>query len=190
MSKKSFIMTALIINLTICLTLCIVVFTDKDKADDKSKATVEKSSDTLLESEENTSLEEQTSEFTTADIETSTKETTSKIVESQVSSETQPTTYKNSTTAQTSSGHNVSEQTTVPVTTVPQDTIQVNGSMAIINSSCNIRLTADVGGNVVGTANAGATYRIDASKCSSNWIAIYINDTTVGYISTTFCTIQ
>ena len=43
MSKKSFILMALVVNLTICLTLCIVLFTDNDKTNTNNKTKAESS---------------------------------------------------------------------------------------------------------------------------------------------------
>ncbi len=184
MSKKNFILTALVINLTICLTLCIVLFTDKNTTKGNNDKTVleNMSSNQTSDNENEFSDDITIHNTTTSDKNTDSGETTSKIVESQVSSETLPSTYNNNTTP----------MTTIPEeTTVPQETaIVINGTTALIKSSCNIRSSADVGGNVIGTANAGNSYTIDKAKCSSDWIAIYINAGTVGYISSSFCTIQ
>src|SRR5574344_1382607 len=46
MNKKSFIITALVMNLTVCLTMCVIVFTSKDS----------KKTDTKVE--ESTSIDE------------------------------------------------------------------------------------------------------------------------------------
>ena len=196
-SRKSFIITALIINLTICLTLCVVLFTDKDRNHRTGEAVgstavnhAETSEDILLDNKEN-EITELSESSDNSEIQSSreqeivssrrAEETTTKIIESQVASDTQPITYKNS------------QATTIPQIplnqTVPDETT-LAGTMVVINSSCNIRSSADVGGNVVGTANAGSHYRIEPSKCNSNWVAIYLDDMTLGYISTTFCSVN
>lgn len=201
MSRKSFIITALIINLTICLTLCVVLFTDKDKTvrnedgsnvvediqeDDTTTLPVptiqENSSDVFME---HNTMDINDNENTTDSQNETVEGETTKIVESQVASETQPITYKNN------------GETTLPVinieqeTTLPQEpTVVVNGTTATIKSSCNIRSSADVGGNVVGTAGAGNTYSIDTTRCTGNWIAIQLENGTVGYVAASYCNIQ
>lgn len=197
-SRKSFIITALIINLTICLTLCIVIFTDRNRNDgikndsDKDRVSqIENSGNIVMEHDETTLSEpvdtiegNSSSEQGAYHDNENGEETTEKIIESQVAPDTQPITYKNV---------DKNGQTTVPTLsgeTTPIETTSFIGTMAVINNSCNIRSSADVGGNVVGTANAGASYRIESSKCNSSWVAIYLDDSTLGYISTSFCSIS
>lgn len=201
MSRKSFILTALIINLTICVTLCIVVFTggngNNDTGnhsdgteviieEDSGKTTADKSEGVTLPEEADTT--EEGSRPQQGDIQgnVTEKETSAKIIESQVATDTQPINYKNR--------ENNEETTSSQETTSGQETSAGNGgytgTTAVINSSCNIRSGADVGGNVIGTAGAGASYRIEPSKCDSNWVAIYLDDSTLGYISTAFCSIN
>lgn len=190
MSRKSFIITALIINLTICLTLCIVLFTDKNRNDNVKETSgtiadnsAENSGDITADNNESETTkhledtknpENEGGEQITTKKSSNDKETTTKVIESQVSADTPPVTYKNT--------ENENQTTSAA--------IPFSGSMAVINSSCNIRSSADVGGNVIGTANAGTSYRIEPAKCSPNWIAIYLDDNTIGYISTTFCTVN
>lgn len=201
MSRKSFIITALIINLTICLTLCIVMFTDRNRNDsteknsDKIKINQEENSgDIIMDNSETetTTLSEKSdnTESSRGSGQEGTQgsmiegETTTKIIESQVGTDTQPITYKR----EDDSGETTSPPS--PGQINPVETTPFTGTMAVINSSCNIRSNADVGGNVIGTANAGTSYRIEPTKCNSNWVAIYLDDSTLGYISTTFCSVS
>lgn len=191
MSRKSFILTALIINLTICVTLCIVVFTggngnngtgnhsgraEVTVEEDSGKTTADKSEGITLPEETDTTEEGSRPQQGDSNGGVTEKETSTKMIESQVETDTQPINYKN------------------PETTSGQETTAGNGAYtgttAVINSSCNIRSSADVGGNVIGTAGAGASYRIEPTKCDSNWIAIYLDDSTLGYISTSFCSVN
>lgn len=200
MSRKNFILTALIINFTICVTLCIVLFTGKDN--NSSGSDKELKND--IQSEQSASDSpgkdmETTPELITdgADTESQSEEQTlekeedSKIVESQVQTDTQPSTYqKNEEQPTTQSG---SEMTTVSTETTTQETAAIdmaNVSTATVKSSCNVRSSADTGGNVVGMASAGTVYRIEPSACNSNWVAIYLDDTTLGYVAASFCTLN
>lgn len=216
MSRKNFIITALLINLTICITLCIVVFTDKESngaIEQTKENVVEEENSKVLEndmkddevndSEENSSDEEAYEEEDTStskevgviiDNETSTlkrEEETSKIVESQVQSDTPPVTYidYNGITLNNQEGTTIDNQ---EETTTPQETsIVVNGTMATITQSCNIRSQADMNSSSrIGTAILGATYRIEPALCSGNWTAIYLEDNTIGYVSASFCSIS
>lgn len=195
MSRKSFILTALIINLTICVTLCIVVFTGgngnngtgnhSDGAgvtveEDSGKTTADKSEGITLPEETDTTEEDSRPQQGEIHGGVTEKETSTKMTESQVATDTQPINYKN--------GENNGETTSGQET--PAGNGVYTGTTAVINSSCNIRSSADVGGNVIGTAGAGASYRIEPSKCDSNWVAIYLDDSTLGYISTSFCSVN
>ncbi|MDE7431307.1 MAG: SH3 domain-containing protein, partial [Lachnospiraceae bacterium] len=179
-----------------CLTLCIVLFTDKNRngnvketsgtiADNSAENSGDITADNN-ESETTKHLEDTGNSGSKSDRDQVTtkessnyKETTTKIIESQVSADTPPVTYKNT--------ENENQTTSAETTSVG---IPFSGTTAVINSSCNIRSSADVRGNVIGTANAGTSYRIDPAKCNSDWIAIYLDDTTIGYISTIFCSVN
>ena len=192
MSKKSFILMALVVNLTICLTLCIVLFTDNDKTNTNNKTKAESSMSQEIKKDETPIDNETTSDYNmdSENImeETSvTKETSTKVIESQVSTETQPYIYNKPSGAATSGESSSNQETTTPQQAAGNT---VNGTIAVISSSCNVRLSADVGANVVGTAKAGTTYTIAPDKCNSNWIAIYLDANTIGYISSSYCTIQ
>ena len=192
MSKKSFILMALVVNLTICLTLCIVLLTDNDKTNTNNKTKAESSMSQGIKKDETPIDNETTSDYNmdSENImeETSvTKETSTKVIESQVSTETQPYIYKKPSGAATTGKSSSNQETTTPQQAAGNT---VNGTIAVISSSCNVRLSADVGANVVGTAKAGATYTIAPNKCNSNWIAIYLDANTIGYISSSYCTIQ
>lgn len=191
MSRKSFILTALIINLTICVTLCIVVFTGRngnngtgdhsDRAEviveeDSGNNTADKSEGITLPEKTDTTEEGSRLQQGDSNSGVTEKETSAKMIESQVETDTPPINYKNG------------ETTTGQETTAGN--IAYTGTTAVINSSCNIRSSTDVGGNVIGTAGAGSSYRIEPSKCDSNWVAIYLDDSTLGYISTAFCSIN
>lgn len=193
MSKKSFIITALVINLTICLTMCVVLFTDKDRTDksnsENSTITDTKDNETTkpiptIQDSENSNTDHNTDNRSqemsgddTTDNETLKGETT-KITESQVSSDTQPITYKNNETTTTGTSENETTGSSI------------RGTTATINSSCNIRSSADVTGNVIGTANAGTTYKIDNAKCNNSWAAIILESGQIGYVAMSYCYIQ
>ena len=192
MSKKSFILMALVVNLTICLTLCIVLLTDNDKTNTNNKTKAESSMSQEIKKDETPIDNETTSDYNmdSENImeETSvTKETSTKVIESQVSTETQPYIYNKPSGAATTGKSSSNQETTTPQQAAGNT---VNGTIAVISSSCNVRLSGDVGANVVGTAKAGATYTIAPDKCNSNWIAIYLDANTIGYISSSYCTIQ
>lgn len=192
MSKKSFILMALVVNLTICLTLCIVLLTDNDKTNTNNKTKAESSMSQEIKKDETPIDNETTSDYN-MDVEniteetSVTKETSTKVIESQVSTETQPYIYNKPSGAATTGESSSNQETTTPQQAAGNT---VNGTMAVISSSCNVRLSADVSANVVGTAKAGATYTIAPDKCNSNWIAIYLDANTIGYISSSYCTIQ
>lgn len=198
MSRKSFILTALVINLTICLTMCVVLFTDKDNTD-KRNSEVKVITDThnkettnpipIIQDNENSNIdnsnidnsyEENFGDDRTTTYNQTSKGETEKVVESQVSSETQPKTYKKNETTNTNINTTENETTSV----------NIKGTTATINSSCYIRSNADVSGNMLGTANAGTTYNIDATKCTDSWIAIIMDSGQVGYVAASYCTIQ
>ena len=192
MSKKSFILMALVVNLTICLTLCIVLFTDNDKTNTNNKTKAESSMSQEIKKDETPIDNETTSDYTidaenTMEETSVTVETSTKVIESQVSTETQPHKYNKPSGAATTGESSSNQETTTPQQAAGNT---VNGTIAVISSSCNVRLSADVGANVVGTAKAGATYTIAPDKCNSNWIAIYLDANTIGYISSSYCTIQ
>ncbi|MBQ3584212.1 MAG: hypothetical protein IJA27_05825 [Lachnospiraceae bacterium] len=205
MSRKSFIITALLINLTICLTLCVVQFTDKDKSEKadtqttlsemKGQVTDEPQSDYLNSDEESSdenginkdsTLEETTSSHQTTETmkNTATNDTTTVAQTTQQATTEAPKEEQSTTKLDLSQVFNPTGETTA----FANET--VSGTTAVIISSCNIRSSADVAGNIIGTANIGSTYQIDASKCSSNWVAIYLDDATIGYISTSYCSVQ
>lgn len=208
MSRKNFIITALLINLTICITLCIVVFTDKDNVENKGEIVVEKDSSTILADEnkedsnnsdkdityniENTTEEnsQETSSKTPGIIidntsEESTDDETTKIVESQVHQDTPPATYIDIIGITLNNG----EETTDQQTTEPQEPVVIDGTIAVMTRGCNIRSSTDVNSdNKIGTAKAGDSYKIAKDKCASNWTAIYLDDNTIGYVSSSFCT--
>ena len=179
MSRKNFIITALLINLTICVTLCIVVFTDKDNT-----GSVEPTKENIVEEENSKVLENEPS--------TSKKEEeTDNIGESQTQSDTPPVTYidYNGITLnnqEDTTTEDNQEETTTPVET----TVFVNGTMATIIQSCNIRSQADLSSGRIGTAILGSSYRIEPTLCFGNWTAIYLEDNTIGYVSTSFCSIS
>lgn len=193
MSKKSFIITALVINLTICLTMCVVLFTDKDRADrsnsENNTITDTKDNETtkpipIIQDSENSNTNHNTvndsqemSGHDTTYNETLKGETT-KVMESQVSSDTQPITYNNNETTTTGTSENETTGSSI------------KGTTATINSSCNIRSSADVTGNVIGTANAGTIYKIDNAKCNNNWIAVILESGQIGYVAESYCHIQ
>ena len=205
LSRKSCIITALLINLTICLTLCVVQFTDKDKSEKadtqttlsemKGQVTDEPQSD-YLNSDEESSDENGINKDSTLEDTTSSHQTT----ETMKNTATNDTTTVAQTTQQATTEAPKEEQSTTKLdlsqvfnptgetTAFANET--VSGTTAVIISSCNIRSSADVAGNIIGTANIGSTYQIDASKCSSNWVAIYLEDATIGYISTSYCSVQ
>lgn len=205
LSRKSFIITALLINLTICLTLCVVQFTDKDKSEKadtqttlsemKGQVTDEPQSDYLNSDEESSdenginkdsTLEETTSSHQTTETmkNTATNDTTTVAQTTQQATTEAPKEEQSTTKLDLSQVFNPTGETTA----FANET--VSGTTAVIISSCNIRSSADVAGNIIGTANIGSTYQIDASKCSSNWVAIYLDDATIGYISTSYCSVQ
>lgn len=187
MSRKSFIITALVINLTICLTMCVVLFTDKDRSDKSNSEdsvindtkdnetthpipTIQDNENSSMNNNVNNSSTEMSGDKTT-DNETLKGETT-KVIESQVSSETQPVTYNKNQIKDETTGSNI------------------NGTTVTINSSCNIRSSGDVKGNVMGVANAGNTYKIDTEKSDDYWIAIILESGQIGYVYVSYCSIQ
>lgn len=171
MSRKSFIITALIINLTICLTLCIVLFTDKNR-NYSEKESVDSISDNQAGNTEDGRVENNENGTTPSSDDTDNIKTQS------------------SGRQDINEGNSISNenQTTAPAMT-SLGTASM-GTTAVINSSCNIRLTSDVSGNVIGIANVGESYRIEPTECDSDWIAIYLEDGTLGYISKNFCSIS
>lgn len=195
LNRKNFIITALLINFTICLTLCIGVFTDGESKETNNKIVTEKDSSEESGEGENVFNNNLSSEKVTKGEETThkaavildnsesvskTERDTEKIVESQVSQDTVPSTYINI------DGITISneEQTTSQQETVPV----INGDTAVIIQSCNIRSSTDMSSsNRIGTAQVGSYYTIAKDKCTDNWIAIYLNDGTIGYISSSFC---
>lgn len=187
MSRKNFIVTALIINLTICLTLCVVLFTDKNPSDKN-----------ITENNESTQILENST--TTGNGEITAEETTGDTIEGNITEEktteaqTTENRYQPSTVPQPATNN---QTTTLPViqmeqpTTAPQETtVAINGTTATIKSSCNIRSSTDVGGNVLGTAGAGNTYVIDTARCTENWIAIQLGNGEIGYVASSYCDIQ
>lgn len=160
--------------------MCVVLFTDKDKTD-KSNSEVKVITNThnnettnpipTIQDNENSNIDKSSGEMST-DEKTTNNQTlkgeTQKVVESQVSSETQPKTYKN-------------DETT---------SAYIKGTTATINSSCFIRSSADISGNVLGTANAGTTYNIDVLRSNESWLAIVMESGQVGYVAASYCTVQ
>lgn len=216
MSRKNFIITALLINLTICITLCIVVLTDNDNNDiDKvsTKEVIEEEENTKDFSKENkqtediedtkdtdSTSEEDSSSYEIGVIldnesdssENKEDESDTEIIESQVQSDTPPVTYinYNGITLSNQEGTTINNQ---EETTKPQEetTIVVNGTNATITQSCNIRSQADMSSSSrIGTANVGSNYKIEPQLCSQNWIAIYLEDNSIGYVSSSFCVIN
>lgn len=208
-------------NLTICITLCIVVFTDEDKnTDNKGEIVVEKdSSEEYGENVFNNDLDEEkssedvsgnditndssnnlsdkNSDESTDEVVSYTPsvildnsdsnnkkddEETDKIVESQVQQDTTPVTYINIDGITL----NNEEQTTESQET--ETTPIINGDTAVITQSCNIRSSTDMdNSNKIGTAQVGSYYRIAKDKCTANWTAIYLEDNSIGYVSSSFC---
>lgn len=182
MNKKSLILTALIINLTICVTFCIGVFTEKGSSDTGKKEIKNETGTSETENSWDTTsaykdleIGEETGEETVV----KTEEDTTIEEKQTVTDETPPVTY------------NLSIETTTQetATAAPEETVAVNGTTAVINNSCNIHSVADTGNNI-GVANAGTSYQIDPSKCTSNWTAIILPDGSTGYVATSFCTIK
>lgn len=191
MSRKNFIITALLINLTICITLCIVVFTDKN-----SSNSIENTTENVLE-EENSKASGDEQEITDKnnseekDFSVEEDTSTTEMLESNPESDTTPVTYinYNGITLNNQEGTTVDnqEETTSP----PETTIVVNGTMATIIQSCNIRSQADLSSSSrIGTAIVGSSYRIEPTLCSGNWTAIYLEDNSIGYVSASFCQIN
>ena len=170
MSRKNFIITALLINLTICITLCIVVFTDKD-----NNNSTEITTENVVE-EENI-VEEENSKNTN--------------IESQTQSDTPPVTYIDYNGITLNNQEDTTTEDNQEETTTPAETtVFVNGTMATIIQSCNIRSQADLSSGRIGTAILGSSYRIEPTLCFGNWTAIYLEDNTIGYVSTSFCSIS
>lgn len=172
--------------------MCVVLFTDKDKTD-KSNSEVKVITNThnnettnpipTIQDNENSNIDKSSGEMST-DEKTTNNQTlkgeTQKVVESQVSSETQPKTYKNNES--TDRNLNTSENETTSA--------YIKGTTATINSSCFIRSSADISGNVLGTANAGTIYNIDVLRSNESWLAIVMESGQVGYVAASYCTVQ
>ncbi len=176
MSRKNFIITALLINFTICVTLCIVLFTEKD---DNLQEENTRDNMSVQESEADVDSGQYTGNWSNRESTSDKEDTEDKIVESQVSKDTQPATYN---TSEQESSTGIQETTTLG--------IYAGATKAFVNSSCNVRAGADVRSEVIGILNAGGEYRIEPSLCTESWIAVYINDTTVGYIGSSFCSVS
>lgn len=215
MSRKNFIVTALVVNFAICVTLCIVLFTgnvgDRQNSN-HNESTVSNINNERPGNQAIVNIEDITE--TTDLIPGNNEETTAIIIESQVQTDTQPYNYREQTSdtalAHQNTGQGTqqgelpqdtwqtqtpqqSQETWQPQTTQKakeEQTIAVNGTTAVITGSCNIRSNKNVGNNIIGSARAGETYRIEPSQCTANWIAIYVNASTLGYVSTAFCSIQ
>ncbi len=203
MSRRSFIITALVVNLTICITLCIVMFTgNESKANDNVREDEEAILSETRPGNQSIVNIEDISEVMSGDEDNigQDESTTEKLIESQVQTDTQPYNYKSETSDENliqGSGQR-EEETAQPLTTEPQSseqikeeqTVAVNGTVAVVKNGCNIRSDRDVGNNIMGTARAGDRYNIEPSGCTKHWIAIYVSDGQIGYISTTFCDIE
>lgn len=190
MSKKSFILTALVINLTICITLCLVSYTEKDsKSTEVNEVTKELASDEVENSWDTTSPDEE------KDKETSSDKDESITVEEKTSTEDNTSKQEESSTTKESETESQSVPTSFNLSlepeenTQPEETVAVNGTTAVIKNSCNIHEIADVGHNI-GVANAGTSYKIDKAKCTENWIAIILQDGSTGYVAASYCTIS
>ena len=70
------------------------------------------------------------------------------------------------------------------------ETVEVTGTLAYLRGGCNIRSYRNVADNIIGYASEGQTYRIEPSQCTASWVAIYVDDTTIGYIAADFCHIE
>lgn len=222
MSKKSFILLALIINLTICITLCIVLFTGtagkiaENNIKDEGKENSENIQENIPDEKENTSerpsnqaivnIEDATiPEEENSDNADSTGENGSEsIVEMQVETDTIPYNYKNDNEEMANDidhEENVhdeneqivdsqSENAQTGIVEDETETVEVTGTLAYLRGGCNIRSYRNVADNIIGYANEGQTYRIEPSQCTASWVAIYVDDTTIGYIAADFCHIE
>ena len=247
MSKKSFVLLALIMNTTICITLCIVLFTgtagkisrnnidNNDVENSKSLSDHERETekeshaerpsnqaivnieDATMPGEEIETVDDAISEGENGDTipeeNTSEDETdpnvsndSESIVEVRVESDTTPYNYKNNhqeeTTDPIDEGGSVNENggqngdaqggnnEAGEIIEDDTDPVPVNGTIAYLRGGCNIRSYRNVADNIIGYANEGETYRIEPSKCTATWVAIYVDDTTIGYLAADFCRIE
>lgn len=182
MSKKSFILTALILNFLICLTICIMSIYNppKEKLEDSKNVAVKdtnKIEDEVDSEDESYSKEDNT--------------TSSEEKESTLNKTSQENTTSQITSHETTTPQITTSQTTAPQPNTQETTTQViNGTKAVIISSVNVRSTPDVSGEVIGVAKTGNVYSIDKARVTDNWIAIVFDNNVVGYISDKFCNIE
>lgn len=66
---------------------------------------------------------------------------------------------------------------------------QLSVSKVVINKSCNMRHSPDTNDTVFGNAPAGQTYKYNKSESDENWYAIYLEDGSMAYISTSYASI-
>ncbi len=208
LSKKSFILLALIINLTICITLCIVLFTGtagkiaENNIKDEGKENSENIQENIPDEKESTSerpsnqaivnIEDATiPEEENSDNADSTGENGSEsIVEMQVETDTIPYNYKNDNEEMANDIDHQSENAQTGIVEDETETVEVTGTLAYLRGGCNIRSYRNVADNIIGYASEGQTYRIEPSQCTASWVAIYVDDTTIGYIAADFCHIE
>ena len=227
MSKKSFILLALVINLTICISLCVLLLTGKagktdsgimknsenrqidkevdDTASQNEMASERPSNQAIVNIEDTTVLTEESgsdhhdssddnSNFADGNHQEDHTES-EKIVEEQVETDTTPYNYKNDKPKETSNENDEhhdeqSEGRDLDENGEENETVEVGGTVAYLLGGCNIRSYRDVGDNIIGYANEGESYQIEPSQCTESWVAVYIDDTTIGYIATSYCSIE
>lgn len=160
-------------NLTICLTMCVIVFTSKDKKDHETNQQVEET--THLQEKENVVKEETT--------------TKKKVEKESTSNKTETTGDNHSTIIEKPAESENGNQEQESETTIHEVQNPVGSSTTRVTSSCNVHTEAEVSSPVVGTTDTSVEYSVDLSKSNDNWVAIVFNGT-LGYISAGYCQLQ
>ena len=166
MRKNNFIITAMIVNLTICITLCLVSFVSKDDSDKSSQSNKEQLE--ILES---------------VDSKRPSNQSQVEIDETTSPEESQEESQEETTPEETTTGEAVREETTTEVQTTeaPSDSKKV-----YMTSDCNIRAKADTDSEKVGRASKGETYSYDPELSNDEWVAIKRSDGSTAYVGRSY----
>ncbi len=178
MSKKSFIITALLINLTICITLSVVVLTDKKDNKAGNNANYENNEQSEIEKDSNQEIQE---ELHNSEVKVFDDNNMDEIGESPV--QTNDKLPESETT--TEEEKQVSVEATQPTTVNrnQEDETTESGSTAYVVQSKRIRTDKSTSSDTLGYTTVGATYRIEPSKSDANWVAIYLDENTLAYVA-------
>lgn len=197
MSKRTFIILGLTVNLLICITISVMHFTNQENGQAETTTMnqlKEESLSTAAPTEsvtEITMMQSQTEPST--EVQPTQSQTESPTEVSETQGQTEPSTEVQPTQSQTESSTGL--QPTQPQTERPHENMTTQSSTVPsyvqgytkvqIQSSCNIRTAPDVNATMLGTARVGQQYALITTKCDDYWLAISYNGVT-GYISNDF----